>query len=221
MTNDTMLEPTTDFIRGEFEHVHFGAVRPSEMELLLFYVLAYYGGDLNKSVFELANKYYITEAKASRMLVEISKRYRKPGLGSNAPVIRDIAARVFAGGGTYRQNITVTGETVSFVIPDPVEYRAMREELEKCRIANLYTGAGRNFRLTKADFLCFFSKYYDEVASKIRENLRDQHVQDKDYKAMFEKSQPVTERIRDLILSKADKILSSLQLITDFAENPA
>ncbi|MBP5158090.1 MAG: hypothetical protein ILP18_09495, partial [Treponema sp.] len=42
-----------------------------------------------------------------------------------------------------------------------------------------------------------------------------------EYKAMFEKSQPVTERIRDLILSKADKILSSLQLITDFAENPA
>ena len=100
MTNDTMQEPTTDFIRGEFERVHFGAVRPSEMELLLFYVLAYYGGDLNKSVFELADKYYITEAKASRMLVEISKRYRRPGLGSNVPVIRDIAARVFAGGGT-------------------------------------------------------------------------------------------------------------------------
>ncbi len=82
-------------------------------------------------------------------------------------------------------------------------------------------GAGRNFRLTKADFLCFFSKYYDEVASKIRENLRDQHVQDKDYKAMFEKSQPVTKRIRELIPARADKILSSLQLITDFAENPA
>ena len=51
-------------------------------------------------MFELADKYYITEAKACRMLVEISKRYRKPGLGSNVPVIRDIAARVFAGGGT-------------------------------------------------------------------------------------------------------------------------
>lgn len=190
------------------------------MELLLFYVLAYYGGDLNKSVFELADKYYITEAKASRLLVEISKRYRMPGLSSNVPVIRDIAARVFAGGGAYRQNITVTGEMVSFVIPDPVEYRAMREELGKCRIANLYTGTGRNFRLMKADFLCFFSKYYDEVASKIRENLRDQHVQDRDYKAMFEKSCPVTDRARKLIPAKADKILSSLQLIVDFAEPP-
>lgn len=158
------------------------------MELLLFYVLAYYGGDLNKSVFELADKYYITEAKASRLLVEISKRYRMPGLSSNVPVIRDIAARVFAGGGAYRQNITVTG---------------------------------RNFRLTKADFLCFFSKYYDEVASKIRKNLRDQHVQDRDYKAMFEKSCPVTDRARKLIPAKADKILSSLQLIVDFAEPPA
>ncbi len=90
------------------------------MELLLFYVLAYYGGDLNKSVFELADKYYITEAKASRLLVEISKRYRKPGLSSNVPVICDIAARVFAGGGAYRQNITVTGRNFRLTKADKI-----------------------------------------------------------------------------------------------------
>lgn len=215
MTDKAMLEPTVEFITEQFKNLPFGAVRPSEMELLLFYVLIYHNKDLDKSVFELANKYYMTEAKASRMLVEIFKRYRKPGQESNFPIVNGIATRIFEGNGPYRQNITIAGECVSFVIPDPVEYRVMREELEKCRIANLYAGTGKNFKLTKADFLCFFSKYYDEVRAKICENLKEQQVQDGDYKAMFEQSKPVPERIKELVPEKADKILLALRLITD------
>ena len=215
MTEELMQEPTVEFITEQFKNLPFGSVRPSEMELLLFYVLIYHNKDLDKSVFELAGKYCMTESKLSRMLVEIFKRYRKSGQESNIPIVRGIAARIFEGNGPYRQNITIAGETVSFVIPDPVEHRVMREELEKCRIANLYAGTGKNFKLTKADFLCFFSKYYDEVRTKIRENLKDQQVQDGDYKAMFEQSKPVPERVRGLVPEKADKILSALRLIAD------
>jgi hypothetical protein len=124
MNNDNYTEPSKEFFLEQFSHLPFGMLRPSELELLVFYLLAYYRGDLEKSEFEIADSYMISETKAARFKVEISKRFLKGGdTARHERFMRELAEKIFV-----HRDITLECDAGKIGVPvyNPCYMRALK-----------------------------------------------------------------------------------------------
>ena len=70
-------EPDLVWLEAQFETTRIGAMKASELEILLAYQLMWKAGDLTKSPYEIARKYGYTESKATRLLQEFACRFRE------------------------------------------------------------------------------------------------------------------------------------------------
>lgn len=68
-------EPDLDWLEAQFKTVRIGAMKASELEIILAYQLFWKAGDLTKSPYDIARKYGYTESKATRLLQEFSYRF--------------------------------------------------------------------------------------------------------------------------------------------------
>ena len=70
-------EPNLDWLEAQFKTTRIGAMKASELEILLAYQLFWKAGDLTKSPYDIAHEYGYTETKAARLLQEFSYRFRE------------------------------------------------------------------------------------------------------------------------------------------------
>lgn len=70
-------EPDLDWLKDQFKTTRIGAMKASELEIILAYQLMWKAGDLTKSPYDIAREYGYTEAKASRLLQEFACRFRQ------------------------------------------------------------------------------------------------------------------------------------------------
>ena len=70
-------EPDLDWLEAQFKTTRIGAMKASELEIILAYQLMWKAGDLAKSPYDIAREYGYTEAKVSRLLQEFACRFRE------------------------------------------------------------------------------------------------------------------------------------------------
>ena len=200
--NDYESPINEKFWENEFSKMRFGSTRPTEMEFLLFYLFYFVNNDFDKSIFDLTNKYSITENKANKFLLEIDKRYKKEKLTSEK-IINCLAISIFEKNANTKQRISISQNDVSFTINNNYTASVVRYELEKKEITNQYTGNNKKiFKLSKADFIAFFMYYYDNIRSSITQNIKNRQETDTAYIKLFDKSKTlpikVSEKIKDV-----------------------
>jgi len=74
---DGFQVPDLDWLNDQFKTVRIGAMKASELEIILAYQLMWKAGDLAKSPYDIAREYGYTETKAARLLQEFSYRFRE------------------------------------------------------------------------------------------------------------------------------------------------
>ena len=70
-------EPDLDWLEAQFKTTRIGAMKASELEIILAYQLMWKAGDLTKSPYDIAREYGYTETKATRLLQEFACRFRE------------------------------------------------------------------------------------------------------------------------------------------------
>ena len=70
-------EPDLNWLEDQFKNIRIGAMKASELEIILAYQLMWKAGNLTKSPYDIAREYGYTEAKASRLLQEFACRFHK------------------------------------------------------------------------------------------------------------------------------------------------
>ncbi len=200
--NDYESPINEQFWENEFSKMRFGSTRPTEMEFLLFYLFYFVNNDFDKSIFDLTNKYSISETKANKFLLEIERRYKKEKLTSEK-IINCLAISIFEKNAKTKQRISILQNDVSFTISNNYTASVVRDELEKKEIPNQYTGNNKKiFKLSKADFIAFFMYYYDNIRFSITQNIKNRQETDIAYIKLFDKSKTlpikVSEKIKDI-----------------------
>ena len=75
--NDGFQVPDLDWLEDQFKTVRIGAMKASELEIILAYQLFWKAGNLTKAPYDIAREYGYTESKATRLLQEFSYRFRE------------------------------------------------------------------------------------------------------------------------------------------------
>ena len=209
--NDYESPINEKFWENEFSKMRFGSTRPTEMEFLLFYLFYFVNNDFDKSIFDLTNKYSITENKANKFLLEIDKRYKKEKLTSEK-IINCLAISIFEKNANTKQRISISQNDVSFTINNNYTASVVRDELEKKEIPNQYTGNNKKiFKLSKADFIAFFMYYYDNIRFSITQNIKNRQETDTAYIKLFDKSKTLPIKVSDKI--KDVDIIAAIELV--------
>jgi hypothetical protein len=120
MKKTDYTEPTLEWLRDQFAVVPFGVLRPAEIEIILAYFLMYHDDMLEKSEYELAEKYRITESKALRLKLEFGKRWLHDQEKSFATVVAGIGKHIFEDRAielSHEEN----QKSISFILTDPYE----------------------------------------------------------------------------------------------------
>jgi hypothetical protein len=160
--------PDETWLTGEFSHIPFGIMRPSEIEVILAFFLIYHNGnDIEAGEGELALKYRITESKARRFKIEFAQRYGKHS------GIAGIIARSFENGEAPFE-LSENEKDVYFMIQDPYELKLIKEDLTARRIVHQGDFNGKLIKLSVISFIGFMSFYYDDVKKLMKKQINEE-----------------------------------------------
>jgi hypothetical protein len=205
-------EPTIEFLKERFSGVPFGMVKPSEMELLLFYVLAYHDDDLQKSEFKLAQKYCITERKAANFKIEIAKRF---AVNNDSTVyMLQLAKDIFES-----KKIILDwdgGTKIGIPVYNPCRLRAFKQSLSENQIPYDTGNNGNLIKLTTGNFIAIFAKCgYDEIKNHIKETIKKQLDGGNEYQKVFDYGTPLTFKANKFLQENAGTILCAIPVVKD------
>jgi len=202
--------PDIDFIKEYFDKIRFGMVKPSELELFMFYLLAYHRDDLNKSVWELAKDYYITEQKAARFKLEIRKRFTSISTKDDMLLLaQDIFQKKII-------PLECENEKIGILIHDPCYQRSLKESLSMHNLPYDVGNNGSLFRLPQWVFLAVFAKSgYNDIQKYIKGAIKN-HLDDKtEYEKLFSKGIPVSYALKKILIDNAGDILGAIPVMGD------
>lgn len=209
--NADYKEPTIEFLREWFKNIPFGMVKPSELEMLMFYVLAYHNGDLDKSVYELADMYKITERKAAAFKTGIINRFVEPKTARD--YVRGLAREVFE-----KRSITLEWEGTKIGIPvyDACYCRAFKQCLSENQLPYDTGNNGNLIRLTTWNFIaifarCGYTELRDQLKATIAGNLKDKAEQQK----LFDYGVPLSYKIKSFLKDNSGALLGAIPGVKD------
>ena len=127
METSKYATPDAEWLKNQFAHLPLGVVRPSEMEIILAYMLMFYNDDLGKNEYDLAKDYRLSEAKALRLKAEFDKRW---GTKSWDDIVFNIGEKIF--GENRSIELETDDKRVSFILADPTELNALKRALDLC-----------------------------------------------------------------------------------------
>jgi hypothetical protein len=196
-------KPSIELLTEYLSKSPFGTIKTTEMETLLFYVLLFKNDDLEKSEYELAAKYYITETKAARMKVEIARRFDKK---SAEEYMRDLAKKIFK---EHSIDIEWDSENSKIAIPlyDPRTLRAFKEMLEKHQIPYDRGNSGKLIKLTTANFIAVFAKCYDEINTNITGFVKTHLTKETDRESLFNYGIPPSKIVKDFLTDNIKELI--------------
>jgi hypothetical protein len=189
------VEPDIDWLKKQFT-VPLGAVRLSEMEIPLAYLLMYHNSDLDKSEYDLAEIYHFSEAKARRLKTEFGLRYRR--ISDFASVVAGIGKKLFMDRIIEIDYDQASGK-VSFPLTDPLELRAMKQALDFNNLPYHGDFNGKLVKLTADKFICIFLRYYSGLYETLKSCLSKNLKNKADREHIFNTNLPLGYKAKKLI----------------------
>jgi hypothetical protein len=212
---ETYEEPTIEFITKRLNQIPFGMLKAGEMETLLFFVLLYKNGDLDKNEFVLADKYLLTETKAARLKIDIAKRFAaQSGAEYAAAFFRAVEDK------TIELEWDKTAHKISLPIFDPNCLRAFKQILAENQIPY---DKGNNGSLLKLSELSFITLYLKCGENAVKENIKPllkRQFDTADYKKVFTNGTPLPEKIKTILLEHTGDILAAISLVVPLLSRP-
>jgi hypothetical protein len=161
MKKEDYVIPDESWLMNEFNHIPFGIMRPSEIEVILSFFLIYHNGnDIEAGEGDIAVKYRISEAKARKLKIEFAQRYGN----------KNNIARVIAGcfeNGEIPFELSEDGKSVSFILKDPYELKCIKQDLIEKRIVYHGDFERKLIKLSIAKFIEYMAVYHDEVRKSL------------------------------------------------------
>jgi hypothetical protein len=169
MKKENYIIPDEAWLINEFNHIPFGIMRPSEIEVILSFFLIYHNGnDIEDGEGELARKYRITESKAKKLKIEFAQRY-----GNGGAKVADIIAASF-GHGEAPFELSENEKFVNFMITDLYELKLIKEDLVEKRIVYQCDFSGRLIKLSISNFIRYMSFYYNDVKKLLNKQINEE-----------------------------------------------
>ena len=207
--NNNYIEPNIDYIKEYFSKTDFGIVKPSEIELLMFYILSYHKGDLNKSIWELARDYSITEQKATRYKIEIGKRF---SIRNTQDDMSQLAKDIFV---DNKILLDFDNSKIGVPVNNPCYLRSLKETLS---FHNLPFDMGNNGNLIKLStwvFLAVFAKsgYSSVIKKNIKTSIKNQLAEQDEFDNLFKSSIPLSATLKKFLIDNAFEILGVIPVV--------
>jgi hypothetical protein len=205
-------EPTIAFLLNRFKNTPFGTLRPAELELLLFYVLAWHNNDLQKSEYELARQYLITETKAARFKVEIARRF---AVSQNTKEnMRQLAKAIFEDRDIIPE--WEGGARIAVPVYDPNYLLSFKQTLAENHIPYDTGTNGNLIKLTTANFIAVFARSgYGEIKKQIKGVITAHKEHEETYQAIFASGEPLSTKVKGFLQEYGVDILSAIPVIKE------
>jgi hypothetical protein len=203
------IEPDMLWLCSQFENIPFGAVRPSEIEIILAYVLMYHNGDIEKSEYDIAEKYHVAESKALRLKTEFGKRYRKSGADNFPLIVAEIGKRIFKDK-SIEIDYDERTDKIIFILTDPSELRALKRALDFNNIPFQGDFNRKMVKLSKDKFIGIFLKYYPQLGETLKSFLSDHIKTDEERKRIFNSAEPLDYKAKKLIAQFAPAAINTV-----------
>jgi len=212
MNRQDYVEPTIEWLVEQFHALPLGAARPSEMEIILAYTLMYHNNDLDKSEYDLAEIYRLTETKALRLKQEFGKRYLNTEAGGFAAAVARIGKRLFEDKSIDFEWDEIKAR-VSFTLTDPCELRALKRALDFNNLPWHGSINGKLVTLSLDKFIALFLKYYPGLYEQLKPCLSTHLKTRSAHRRVFDASLPLDHHAKKLIAALAPEALPTLLTI--------
>jgi hypothetical protein len=210
--NEGYQKPSIEMLVEYLSKIPFGSIRPTEMETLLFYVLAYKEEVLEASDFQLAQKYLITETKAARLKVDIAKRFRTV---TAEKLVEQFAVKVFE---ERSVQLEIEGkEKINIPIYDAIYLRAFKQVLTENQLPYETGNNGNLIKLTVTNFIAVFAKCYPGISSEIKKVVNAHLEAQEDKDALFKQQIPLTKTVKDTLVEHGPAIIAAIPVLKDWA----
>jgi len=211
-TNPGYIEPNADFIMRHFENTEFGSVKASELELLMFYMLAYHRGDLGKPTWELEKAYGVSQQKAARLKREVARRFA----GQNAKEDMERLAKDIFENRTIP--LDIENSKIGIPVYDPCVLGSLRESLAVHNLPYDTGNHGNLIRLSDWAFVAVFAKcgYGDVIRKNIGDAMKVWLRERGEFENLFKKGVPVSAALKGFLKENASDILKAVPVVGDF-----
>ncbi|GHV80706.1 hypothetical protein AGMMS49944_24970 [Spirochaetia bacterium] len=169
----------------------------------------YHDDMLDKSEYELAEKYRISETKALRLKLEFDKRWLDDQKKSFENIVAGIGKHIFEDR-TIELSRDESQKNISFMLTDPYELQCLKRALEFNGIP--YTG---NFvrslvTLQQEKFIAIFFKYYPGLKETLTPFLAGDIATQAERNAILDKAVPLSQKAWKILKQIAPKAIEAV-----------